>query len=262
MAKVISIINFKGGVGKSTVTYNLGAELSEKGYNTLLIDFDGQGNLTKFTGIGNSNIKSNIITVLNKIITGENIKEHPIYKVSENLDVVPCDIQKESWSNRALSVLARETLLKRYIDILNESYEYDFILIDNAPSVNLDFQNSLVASDYYMIVTEPEIASADGIDTIFNIICQIKKYFNEKLLPAGIVINKTEARTNLHSLMGDIIKKLWRDNIYVFKSHIPKSIIAGESEFLAVSIKKHAPKSKIAEAFSNLSDEFLEVVSK
>lgn len=257
--KIISVINFKGGVGKSTITYNLASELAEDNKKILMIDFDGQGNLTKFSGIEkNGKCEDNIISALNKIILGEDIKNHPIYPLTDNLCIIPCDIRKENWSNRALSCLARETLLKRYLEIIKKEYDYDYILIDNAPSVNLDFQNSLVASDKYLIVTEPELASTDGIETIFNIICQIKKYLNPELSPAGIIINKTQVNTNLHSLMEGVIRKAWGDNIYVFKTYIPKSIVAGESELLARSINEHNKNSKIAIAFRDLSKEFIE----
>lgn len=258
--KVISVINFKGGVGKSTITFNLGAELSEKGYKVLLVDFDGQGNLTKFTGIedGDSVGKDNIITALNEVMLGNPVMVDPIYSVSEFLEIMPCDIRKEDWINRSLSVLARETLLKRYLDQLKERKDYDYILIDNAPSINLDFQNSLVASDSYIVVTEAEVASADGIQTIYNIIRQVETYFNPELKATGIVINKVENRTNLHNLMSGFIKDAWGDNMHVFNTTIPKSIIAGESALVCTPICKHNPSSKIGEAFKNLAEEFIE----
>ncbi len=256
--KVISIINYKGGVGKSTVTYNLGAELVNLGKQVLLIDFDGQGNLTKFTGVENEErISANIVTMLNEIITGQLDTKDPIYAVKDNLDIIACDIQKESWSIRALSELARETILKRYIEIIKERYNYDYILIDNAPSVNLDFQNALVASDEYLIVTEAEIASSDGIFTINSVINQIKSCFNKELKASGVVINKVQENTNFHKIMNEIINTSFGEGTYIFKTFIPKSIAVPESEFEMMPLSDYNYKNKAAIAFRKLAEEFV-----
>lgn len=256
--KVISIINYKGGVGKSTVTFNLGAELAAKNKKVLLIDFDGQGNLTKFSGIEeNVKIKANIVDMLSSVIAKTNLEADPIYSITDNLDIIACDIRKENWSIRALSELARETILKRYLYGLKERCDYDYILIDNAPSVNLDFQNALVASDEYLIITEPEIASSDGIYTINNIIKDIKNCFNKDLKATGVVINKIQERTNFHKLMEEVIKEVWGSDVYIFKTVIPKAIAIPESEFESMPIGKYAPKSKAACAFSSLAEELL-----
>ena len=135
--KVISIINYKGGVGKTTVTFNLGAELAKAGKNTLLIDFDGQGNLTKFAGIEKETaIKENIVDVLNSIMANQELQNDPIHRVKDNLDIITCDIRKEYWSMNAMSAMGREKLLKKYILTLREKHNYDYVLIDNAPLLN------------------------------------------------------------------------------------------------------------------------------
>lgn len=254
---VISVINFKGGVGKTTVTFNLSSELAFMGYKVLMIDFDGQGNLTTNTGAYSVGDKQNIITVLDKILEGQEIEKDPIINLKENLDIITCDIHKESWSNKALSVIARETLLKRYIDRLKELYEYDYIFIDNAPSINLDFQNSLVASNYYLLVTEMASRSADGMEKVYDIIRQVNEYYNNNLKQAGIIINKVEFRTNIHSHIYDEMKGAWKEDIYIFKSFIPKSILAVESEYTCRAIRDSKSDSKIAEAYTSLAEEFI-----
>lgn len=256
--KVISIINYKGGVGKTTVTFNLGAELAKAGKNTLLIDFDGQGNLTKFAGIEKETaIKENIVDVLNSIMANQEIINDPIFKVKDNLDIITCDIRKEYWSMNAMSAMGREKLLKKYILTLKEKHNYDYILIDNAPSVNLDFQNALVASDEYLIITEPEVASSDGIFTINKVIEQIKNEFNKDLKAAGVIINKVQEKTNFHKLMNEVIKVSWGEDVYIFNTLIPKAIAIPESEFESLSIGDYSPKSKAAIAFKKLSEELL-----
>lgn len=261
--KVISIINYKGGVGKSLVTYNLGACLTKLYKNVLLIDFDGQGNLSTFTRTENGMKERNIVTMLESVLAGDkdsfpyNDPIENVFNSPPSLDIITCNIRKESFFIRALSEISRETILKRYIDKLKENYSYDYILIDNAPSVGLDFQNSLTASDEYIIVTEPEIGSVEGIYLIDNLIGQVKSCLNPSLKQCGIVINKVENKTNLHKEIKSMIENLNDEDTYIFKTYIPKSIIAGESEYEGKPIGIHSPNSKIAVAFDNLAKEFL-----
>ena len=250
--KVISIINFKGGVGKSTVTLNLGEQLSHNN-KVLLIDFDGQGNLTRFAG---REEEITIVDALDKIVERKTAINHPIQKINDNLDLIGCNISKESWMNKIVSEIARETILKRYIQILKRECNYDYILIDNAPSVNLDFQNALVASDSYIIVTEPELGSTDGIATVQNIIQQVKEFYNDDLKALGIIFNKVDERTNLHNMMQEHIRDGWNESIYIFETRLPRAIAVGESQLLAKPIGVYAPNSKIGKAFKQLADEF------
>ena len=114
-----------------------------------------------------------------------------------------------------------------------------------------------MASDEYLIITEPEIASSDGIYTINNIIKDIKNCFNKDLKATGVVINKVQERTNFHKLMEEVIKEVWGSDVYIFKTVIPKAIAIPESEFESMPIGKYAPKSKAACAFSSLAEELL-----
>ena len=261
--KVISIINYKGGVGKSTVTWNLGAELAKCGKRILLIDFDGQGNLTKFTGIEKKEIVTqNIVDMLYLAVSGKEAEKDPIYPIKQNLSIIPCDIRKENWSIRALSELSRETILKRYIDTVKARYSFDYILIDHAPSVGLDFQNGLVASDYYLIVTEAEVASSDGIYTVKKVIDEIRRCFCNGLSPAGVVINKVEELTNLHKLMTTMIQTSWGEDTYIFRTHIPKSIVIPESELMALPVGEYKRSSKAAIAFEKFTREVIARMEK
>ena len=255
--KVISVINFKGGVGKTTVTFNLGAELARRGEKVLLIDFDGQGNLSQLAGV--ENYDKTIITALYDVMNGEadKICDNLISSVLDGLDIIPCNIEKEKWLNEALTSLSRETIFRRFIDKTGIKNKYDYILIDNAPSINLDFQNSLVASDEYLIVTEAEIASTGGIKTVYGIIKQIRDYFNLGLKPCGIIINKAMVNTNLHIAVSGFIHNLWEDDIYIFKQVIPRTVTMGELSLYNLPICVYKPNSKQAEVFSNIIDEML-----
>lgn len=261
--QVISIVNFKGGVGKSTVTFNLGYELSQNGYKVLLVDFDAQGNLTRFSNVleTGTDINSDIIEVLNVIMQGGVPTADPIYTVNSNIDIIPCTVMKEKWMIDIQTVMVRETILKRYLDLVKDKYDYDFILIDNAPSINIDLQNSLSASDYFLIVAEPDMASLDGTNAVINAIRQINLYINKDLRPLGIVLNKYESRTSLHSIMPSAFGGVG-DNYYLFNVRLPKSIDAPSSEAMGMAISEYAKGSKLSEAYKEFSQEFLSELKK
>ena len=257
--QVVSVVNFKGGVGKSTVTFNLGYELSDKGYKVLIIDFDGQGNLTRFSGVNNITD-----TITNALINEMDEKEaiYPIYPVKGGLDIIPCNVLKEQWMIIAPARRFNEQFLKRYIERIKNLYDYDFILIDNAPSIGIDLQNSLMASDMTLIVCEADMPSVDGVNNVLSVIGEIEKYGNHKIRSAGVLINKFEASTNLHSTMLAAIKEMWGSDHHIYESIIPKSIDAGTSSSSSMAIADYKKSSKIAQAYKNFTDEFLRVVDQ
>ena len=130
--KTISIINYKGGTGKTTVTFNFARELTKRGYKVLLIDLDGQGNLTKLANIANNNdidtLQETISTSMLNIIRNEEVKI-PLYKTYiDELDIIPCNIQMADTKAEITMALSRETILKRVINKIKalEFYDYKF----------------------------------------------------------------------------------------------------------------------------------------
>ena len=114
----------------------------------------------------------------------------------------------------------------------------------------------------YLIITEPEVASSDGIFTINKVIEQIKNEFNKDLKAAGVIINKVQEKTNFHKLMKEVIKISWGEDVYIFNTLIPKAIAIPESEFESLSIGDYSPKSKAAIAFKELSKELIKNLVK
>lgn len=260
--KVISLVNHKGGVGKTTITMNFGAELAERGKKVLLIDLDSQGNLTKATGIKIRKELGNVYTVaggLMKIMKGEDFKaEDYIYqsKINKNLDVIACCIDMADTKIALNIAMARETMLKLFIDKIKEVKEYDYILIDNAPSIEVDFQNSLVASDEVLIITEADEFSTDGMESLLKQLAKIKSFFNPKLKVSGILINKADFRTNLCKDMVIAIRELF-GKLRVFNTIIPASVKLKESQIMKVSIKTYDKENPVAKAISYFTDEYL-----
>lgn len=257
--KVIAVTNYKGGVGKSTVTTNLGFELENLGFKVLMIDFDGQKNLTAFCGMKKHCDDNNIITALDDIDGNfDSSYPDPILNVKGNLDIITCDIRKTAWKNRVLSSISKDTIMKRYIDTLRVKYDYDYILIDNAPSVETDLVNALAAADEYLIVTEAEVGSVDAITTVVGVIEQVQKLLNPKLKAAGIVVNKFDKRTTLHKLLLDVIKETWKDKIHIFETIIPNSIAVADSELVNAPVSIYNKRNIAAKAFESFTKEFIE----
>lgn len=255
--QVVSVINFKGGVGKSTVTLNLGSELASKGFNVLLIDFDSQGNLTRFSGIPKA--EKTIADALTAMTRREEI-EHPIYKIKDGLDIIGCNVGKELWVNeiRNSPIPGKERMLSKYINRIKEDCDYDIILIDNAPSIGFDLQSSILASSKYLIVSEADMASVDGINNVLSVVDLMVTYGDHDIGSSGIIINKYEANTNLHQAMREAIQEMFGTDHHIYENIIPKSIDAGTSVSSGVSIADYKSGSKIAEAYRKFTDEFIE----
>ena len=261
--KVIAVTNYKGGVGKSTVTINLGYELENLGFKVLMIDFDGQKNITTYSGMKSHSQENNIITALDDVDKDFNLDySDPILKVGENLDIITCDVRKNAWKDRIASAISKDTIMKRYVDTLRVKYDYDYILIDTAPSAEADLINVLAAADRYLIVTEAATGSVDAITTLVDIITQVKKLLNPNLEAAGILINKFEKKTTLHKLLLEVIQEVWDNKIYIFNTVIPKSIAVGESQYLSISLSEHNNNNIAAAAFKAFTKEFVERTNK
>lgn len=256
--KTIAIVNYKGGTGKTTITLNLGAALVNKGYKVLLIDFDGQGNLTKaVTGLKNiDSIKETIATALTNIMSGSEAKLPVTSTYKENLDLVPCNVSMADTKMALVFAMARETILKRCLEVVKESKKYDYILIDNAPSVEIDFINSLVASDEALIVSSPDTFSTEGIQNLLLKYNSVKKYFNPELTISGILINNVDLRNNFTKDMVKVIKNHF-EKIKVFNTLIPSSIRVKESQAESKAVIDYEKNNKVAEAFSFFVTEYL-----
>lgn len=259
--KTISIINYKGGTGKTTVTFNFARELTKRGYKVLLIDLDGQGNLTKFANVANNNdidtIEETISTSMLNVIRNEELNI-PIYKTYiDALDIIPCNIKMADTKAEITMALARETILKRVVDKIKVLNFYDYILIDNAPSIEIDFINSLASSDELIIISSPDTFSAEGISNLLKKYILIKNHFNKSLNIAGILINNADLRTNFTKDMIKVITNHFKD-IKVFSTVISSSIKIKEATAMNKAICDYDKENKVAQAFSFFTEEYLD----
>ena len=258
MSKVIAIANQKGGVGKTAVASNLSVGLAMNGKKVMVIDADPQGNLTSSLGIDNADeLENTLASFIEREIMEEQIEpEEYILHNEEGVDIMPCNIKLAGMDYMIMNALSREHLLDAFVSSVRD--EYDYILIDCSPSLNLVTINVLTAADSVIIPVEASYLSMAGLQQLLASIGSTKRKLNRKLQVEGIVINKVNTRTNHEK---DIIGKLreaYGSQIKVFDVMIPESVRAKECTAFGVSIYKHDGKGKVAKAFEELTREVLE----
>lgn len=196
MTKVIAIANQKGGVGKTSTTVNLGAGLVRKGYDVLLIDLDSQANLTMALGYQNpDDMDYTISDVLHKAVKEEDIDPmEGILTTAEGIDLMPANVQLSGLEISLINEYGREVVLKQYIDEVR--LNYDYILIDCAPSLSVLTVNALVASDSVLIPTQPQYFSMAGIQMFYDTFSKIRKKMNPSLSIEGVLVTMMDNRPN------------------------------------------------------------------
>ena len=186
---IYSIMNQKGGVAKTTSTFNIGAILAEKGKRVLLVDLDPQHSLTIALGIDDELTRS----IYNVICEKEDIN-NVILEVSENLYVAPSNLELSIAELQLVSMMARESVLKKALDKVKD--DYDIILIDCPPSLSLLTVNALVASNEVIVPTATDYLSYKGLELLIDTINNVKENLNESLKIKGVIATMYDKRTN------------------------------------------------------------------
>lgn len=245
-AKVISIVNHKGGVGKTTTTINLGKALVLLGYKVLVIDIDSQGNLSQALGVDTPEKQ-----VMHALIDDEQL---PIYPISDNFDLSPSDLSLASREIEMIRMVLSELQLKRAIE--PKLSEYDYILIDCPPALNIFTTSALIASNSCIVTLQPEIAALKGVKGLFDHIFQVQRKVNSGLHIEGIVLTLVDTRLNLHR---DIIEQV-NEQLSAFKifdSQIRLNVALKESQISQIDIFSYDAESKGANDYMNLAKELI-----
>jgi chromosome partitioning protein len=250
MAKIIAIFNQKGGVGKTTTNVNLSACLAKLGKRILVIDIDPQGNTTSGFGINKKNLE---LSTYDALINGIDIDEITIKTNIENLFLVPSNVELAGAEIELTKSEHRELALKRAIDNIKENY--DFIFIDCPPSLGLLTINSLAAVDSVIIPIQCEYYALEGVSQLMDTIRLVKKNLNPRLEIEGVVLSMFDGRTNLSIQVVEEVKRYFRGKVYT--TIIPRNVRLAEAPSYGLSILEYDPKSKGAEAYQELAEEFL-----
>lgn len=250
MGKIISVTNQKGGVGKTTSCVNLASYVANAGNKVLLIDMDPQGNACSSVGVEVENGKKSIYEVL----LGEATIKQSIYKsVQEGLDVIPSNVDLAGAEVDLVYIENREKVLKNALAEIDGAYDY--IFIDCPPSLGLLTVNALTASTSIIIPIQCEYFALVGLGQLMNTVRLIKKHLNPEIEIEGVLLTMKDNRSNLVSQVSEEIKKYFDQKVY--ETYIPRNIRLAESPSHGKPILLYDSKSKGAQAYKALAEEFL-----
>jgi len=251
-ARVLALVNQKGGVGKTTTTINLGASLAEYGRRVLLIDFDPQGALTAGVGVNAYGLDN---TVFDLLMEPERVGIRDVIHATSTpgLDVVPASIDLSAAEMALVNEVAREQILARALHpILGE---YDYVLIDCQPSLGLLTVNSLAAADGVIIPLECEFFALRGMKILVDTIHKVQARINPRLTIDGILATMYDARTVHRQEVLQRVIDQFGDTVY--RTVISQTIKFPETSVVGTPINDYAPTSKGAEAYRSLAREMV-----
>lgn len=261
-ATVIAVVNQKGGTGKTTTCENLGIGLANEGKKVLLVDTDPQGSLT--IALGNprpDDLPVTLTDLMAKIMQDQPpLPKEGILSHEEGVDLVPANITLSGLEVSLVNAMSRETILKQYLETVKG--QYDYILLDCMPSLGMLTVNALAASDQVLIPVQANYLSAKGLEQLLQTVNKVKRQINPKLRIEGILLNMVDSRTNYAKEISTLIRDTYGSKLKVYDADIPRSVRAAEISAEGVSIFKHDPGGKVAEAYRSLTKEVLQNAEK
>lgn len=253
MAKIISIANQKGGVGKTTTAINLSSSLAVAEKKTLLIDIDPQANSSSGLNISNHSPSVYEVLIGEKEIGSAIIKSYMPF-----MDILPADINLVGAEIEIVDVLERERLLGNSVNIIRNNYDY--IIIDCPPSLGLLTLNALTASDSVLIPVQCEYFALEGLGKLLNTINIVREHFNSKLTIEGVLLTMFDIRLRLSQQVAEEVKKYFGDK--VFKTIIHRNVRISEAPSYGKPVILYDAVSTGSKNYIALANEFLERNSK
>lgn len=245
MGIIVSLLNHKGGVGKTTSAINIGAGLVELGKKVLLIDLDPQANLTISLGIPRQK------TTIYEALRGE--AELTPYAHKPNLDVITSSLDLSGAEMELINEAGREFILRELLSQVTD--DYDFILIDCPPSLGLLTLNALTSSRFVLIPLQTEFLAVQGLAKIKQVIDKVKFRLNKQVEMAGVIATMYDSRRVLNRDVVETIHKYFGDK--VFNTYIRDNVALAEAPAQRKDIFDYSPKSSGAQDYLDLCREFL-----
>ena len=255
MGKIISIVNQKGGVGKTTSAVNLVAALGIKGYKTLLVDIDPQGNSTSGFGINKRNLEKSSYNVL----IGDCPASAATVKTDfKNVSVIPSSMDLAGAELELIELEKREARLKNALASVRD--EFDFIFLDCPPSLGLITLNALCASDTLIVPIQCEFFALEGLSQLIQTVRTVKRLYNPYIEIEGVLLTMYNGQLNLTLQVVEEVKRCFPKKVY--STVIPRNVRLSEAPSYGQPVMYYDKSSKGAHAYLDLADEFLKLNGK
>ncbi len=255
MAKVVSITNQKGGVGKTTTSINLAASLVKRGKRILLIDMDPQGNATVGCGI---HVEAGSVKTIYDLLLNESSASDAIIKSDSGIDLITANGDLAGAQIELLNEIGRELRLKQALSSVQK--DYDYIFIDCPPALNVLTINALVASDSVLIPMQCEYFALEGLSALISTVRKIRETLNPQLKIEGLLRTMFDGRNSLSNEVSSQLQTHFGDKVY--KTVIPRNVRLAEAPSYGEPVIVYDPSSRGAKAYLALADEILKLAKK
>ena len=257
MSEVISLINLKGGVGKTVSSINIAYSLAEFDKKVLIVDADSQGNIATSLGMIADELDNTLCNLIDEAIEDGVTEQRVVECIRQvgKVDIIPANSVLAEMDYKVMNAYHREYLLKDIISTIE--HLYDYIIIDCPPSLSLIVTNALTASNYVLIPVETQYLSFESLRVMLDTISMIQKKLNKELQIKGIFLTKYQSRTKLSQGIREKVYEIYGEEIKVFDEYIPYSIKAAEQTLYGKSLIELAPDNPVSVAYMNITKELI-----